>query len=251
MQLKRKKPVVVFVFGILNIVFGGLSMVIGLCCGLGLLFVYIGVRALYQQIPPQDKEELDQLWAAVASNIPGLVPVLIGSVVASLVLAILQIVGGIGLVKVQDWARRLSAFWAVLQIFSLFGFMYYQLAYQYPGFQKAQEDLNNWAKRLEQRQRQPGQPPPPRQNLNMFGAGTGNPIVDNLFEIGFNVCKIAYAAAVFIIMLLPGTAQAMARYRGEDAGFSPEQQDDSFDEDYLRRRRQLDQPPEEPRPPGY
>jgi len=236
------------VFGILNLVLGGLSLAGNLCCGLGFAMGYVAIRSVYQSVPPEGQKELDDLWQAFAKNVPGLLPVMIGQVIVALVLAVIQVVSGIGLVRVRGWGRWLCATWGLLEIILVISTMFYQLTYFYPGLQKATDDFEKWMDKQEEKQRKMGQAPPPRQKINM-GGGSGNVIADNAVSIVFSGLYLAYGALVFIFMVLPQTGKAIARYNGLDEEFPGQRQDDFYDDDYQRRRRELDQPPGGPAPP--
>ena len=102
--------------------------------------------------------------------------------------------------------------------------------------------------KMEEKQRQMGKQPAPRKNFRELGA-SGNPVADNFMLIVVDSAYIIYAAVAFIIMILPSTGQAIARYHGTTDGYQQGGQDDGYDEDYLRRRRDLGEPPPGPGPP--
>jgi hypothetical protein len=247
----RKKPVAVLVFGILNLVFGSLGLVTNLCCGLSIGGFYLMLVSVYQQAQPQDKKELEELWRAFSENVPGLVPIFIGSLVVSFLLAIMEIVSGIGLVRIRNWARWLCGVWAVLQVLTVATSLCIQIVIVAPGMQKAMEDLQKWSERQQQRDRERGknQGAPPLQFNTMGG---GNPYADNAVTVAVSSLSLIYASVAFVFMVLPQTGKAMARYNGNETPL--EDEPDVYDDDYERRRRSPEQPPDagEPRqPPGY
>jgi hypothetical protein len=247
----RKKPVAVLVFGILNLVFGSLGLVTSLCCGLSIAGFYLMLTSAYQQVGPQEKKELEDLWRAFSDNVPGLVPFFIGSLVVSFVLGIMEIVSGIGLVRIRNWARWLCSVWAVLQMATVASSLFFQIAFVGPGMQKAMEDLQKWSERQQQREREKGNnrgaPPPQFNNMG----GSGNPYADNVLTVAMSSFSVIYAGVAFVFMVLPQTGKAIALYHGEEDRL--EDQQDLYDDDYERKRRAWEQPPDnEPRqPPGY
>ena len=241
--MARKKPTAVFVFGILQIVFGSMSVAWNLCCGIGAAGIYLLLRNLYQQAPPEAQQELDEVARTFLDNVPGLIPFLIGSLVVSMLLGIVQVVDGIGLVKIRNWARWLCVAWAVVEIAVVAGGLFYQIAILSPGSEKAAQDLERWMDRMEEKQRRKGMAPAPRQKIS---TGTGNPVVDNLLSIAMSLFSLGYAALAAVFMILPGTGQAVARYNSPEDEFGPPGgPQDYYDEEFERRRRSLEPPPGE------
>lgn len=247
--MTRKKPTAVLVFGILNLVLGSISLVGNLCCGAGFALGYVAMRSIYQQAPPEAQKELDDLWAAFSNNVPGLLGVMIGQVVVAVVMGVIQVMSGIGMVRVRSWGRWLCAIWGLLEVVFVIASLFYQMTYLYPGMQKATQDFEKWMEKQEEKQRKMGQTPPPRQKFNMMGGSSGNVIADNALSIIFSGLYLGYGALVFIVMVLPNTGKAIARYNGTDGEFPGQGQDDFYDDDYQRRRRDLDQPPPDVGPP--
>jgi hypothetical protein len=244
--MTRNKPVVPLVFGILNLIFGSLGMFAYLCCGAGVALFYVTMRALWQQAPAEDKRELENLWAVLSNNVPYLVPFVIASVAAALLMALIQIVSGIGLVRIRNWGRWLCAVWGLLEVVLVVVTLTYQVVYLFPGMDKAGKDFQRWAEKQAEKNRQRGQPQPPPA----FGqGGTGSPILDNALTIVIDVFHLGYGGIAFLFMVLPQTGKAIARYQGQVDDSLEQRQDDLLDEDYQRKRRALDQPPEDWGPP--
>jgi hypothetical protein len=246
--MKRKKPIALLIFGILNLVFGGINLVMHLCCGVVAAGLFFALSSLYQQVPPQDQKELEGLWQAFSNNVPGLIPFVIASLVVSLILGLMQLVSGIGLVKIQNWGRWLCAVWGVLEVVTVSASLFYSIAILSPGMEKAVKDLDQWAEKMEQRQRKAGQAPPPRQKFTTIGSG--NVLLDNAVSIMMSVLNIGYGLAAFIFMVLPQTSQAIARYNAPAEELPPERTDDYYDEEFQRRRRLEELPPDPGGPPA-
>jgi hypothetical protein len=248
----RKKPVAVLVFGILNLVFGSLGLVASLCCGLSIAGFYLLMTSVYQQVDPPDKKELEALWRAFSENVPLLVPMVIGSLVLSFLLGLMEIISGIGLVRIRNWGRWLCGVWAVLQMMTVAGSLFFQIVIFGPGAQKATQDLQKWSEQQQQRDRQKGNNRgAPQPQFNAMGR-SGNPYADSAFTVAMSSFSMIYAGVAFVFMALPQTGKAIARYNGKPDRLEHEQ--DLYDDDYERKRRPREQPPDpgDPgQPPGY
>jgi hypothetical protein len=254
----RKKPTAVFVFGILNIVFGAMSLISFLCCGVVIGGLYGVVMSAYGNAPPEVQKDLDDLGRAFVDNVPGLVAFLIAYFAVGLMLGLMQIISGVGLVRIRPWARWMCVLWGVLEIMTIALSLFYLLAILNPGLEKAVDEMERIQERLEQKQRRQGMNPPPRQKIQR---GTGNPVVDNVLNVLFSLFSLGYAALVTVYLLLPGTGQAIARYNAPEDFGAPEDRPDYYDADFDRRRREVEPPPDlgppgepspwrEPPPPG-
>jgi hypothetical protein len=245
--MARRYPVSLMVFGIVNLLMGGAGLIgnLGWACGIGVS--YAGIRFLYQQAPPLEQRQLDELWAAARDNIPGLVVVaFILDPIVCFLLAVMQCWSGGGLIAVRNWARWMCVMWAVLRILVVLVILFYDIAYFYPGVYKFARDMDAWQQRQEERMRRAGQAP--LQQNRVSANLTGNVLLDNLVPITTKVLTMIYAAVVLAWMVLPSTAQAIYRYRhpDEESLSSPERADDYYDDEYARQRRALEEPPAGP-----
>jgi amino acid transporter len=245
--MKKTKPVVAIVLGILHIFFGSLGVICNLCGGAALIGVYVFFKALYDQAPPQEKKELDDLWQAMSASVPGLMVFVAGEMVISMVMGFVLVIAGIGLLGVKPWARSLSIIWAVGRIVVVAATLVITLAFVNPATQKFNKDMEKWVERMEKRNRPPGSGPPPKSAFSGFGS-TGNPAVDIATSLGGAVINIAYAVVVLILMLIPSTGHAFARYNNKEDDFRGDApgSEDYYDDDYQRQRREL--PPLDPPP---
>jgi len=232
------------VFGILNLVFGTIWLLVSLCCGVSFGGFYLVLHSAQQPGAPPEQQDLQGMLTAFTNNVPGFVPVLSGYLAAKVLLAVAQLVSAIGSLWIQNWARWLCALWGILEIATILFMLGYQVAVVTPSMPKVAQDMERWVEKLEQKQRQRGVVPPPRQKLDNAG-GTGNPFLDNIVLIVLGGCCVAYAGAAFIFMVLPQTGQAIARYHGKAEGLDQQRPDDLYDDDYERKRRELEQPPED------
>jgi hypothetical protein len=239
------------VFGILNLIFGTIGLLGTCCCGVGLGFVYLGVREAIRQGQQKgaapELQDFQGMLAAVSDNVPGIEAVAIGYLVATFILTLALLISGFGLIAIRPWGRWLCAVWAVLSIaVTVFGLGYMMFVFT-PAAPKMAEDMEKWAKKIEDRARQKGQQVPPRQKLNEAARTTGNPILDNLSGIIFTGFELLYPAIAFMFMVIPQTGRAIARYHANDEQQGqPSPEHDLYYGDDERRRR----PPEQP-PQGY
>jgi hypothetical protein len=219
--MPRKRPTVLTVFGILNIVFGSLGLVCYSCIGFGLVVLLGGGLGAAQD--PQlrlAKEAIDDMLR----NVPGYVPAIVISLVLGVVLALILIISGIGLLYVQGWARIICIIYSIISILSQLGALVYRLAVLNPA-------LERWANDFVMR--------------HGGGPMRENPGASNVWEIAVSVFFIGYAVALLVVMFLPQVSAAFAGWApretyerefdrgGEEADFPPPREDDRgrFEED--------------------
>src|SRR5262245_5895080 len=212
----KKRPTVVTVMGVLNIVFGGLWMLLYLCIGLLFVVIFIAFGQANVARDPQ-LNELKELWSEMTREIPGLTVFLVLTVTLSVVLAIVEIISGIGLLRMKNWARLMCIFYGVVVILTSIASLVYRFAILNPGAERAAEKL------VARRGVHMGQDPM---------EGTFN----NILEILQTVIGIAYAVILLIVMLLPSVSAAFTGRTALDES-SDRGDDEYFDEGYERRRR--------------
>jgi hypothetical protein len=234
--MARKKPVLLLVFGIINLAVGGIGLLFSLCCGAFSGLGYVGLRKLYEDAGPQDQKEWDDIWHSFSDNVPGLPPFLVAWFAAWFFLAMIQIISGIGLVRIRSWGRWLCATWGLLQFVVTAAALFYLLAVLAPGLEKSAPDLEKWWQKQEERQRAKGQPVQPRQRIDAMG-GTGNPLLDNLPMTLLSLFFLIYGGLAFVIMALPQTGKTIARYHGKDDDILQGSADRLYDDEDERRRR--------------
>jgi hypothetical protein len=197
--MPRTRPTSVTVIGILNLIFGGLSLL----CGVGLIALQLaGVESMLTnfgtrntgnnpQIAKQKElekdlsrftDETDPTWLRYASSAQGLV------------LSLLLIISGIGLLLMQAWARALSFVYAALSILSHVAHLVYLIAVTLPA---AQPILKQISARGPDEQVLAG-----LMNFGMY------------VELAVPIISLVYPAIVFMVMLRPNVAAA---FRGEMA----------------------------------
>ncbi len=203
--MARQRPTAVTVMGILNIVFGSLSLLCLACSGI-ILLIMANQSGLGNPVL--------ELFEAMRREIPGYVPVTILSLTLGVLMAVLLIVAGIGLLNMRGWGRVLSIVYGIVTILTQIGAMIYQFAYVNPAMQRVHENL------------------PPAFRGGMSGDPTFNAIMSMLGAI----LGMVYAIVLLIMMLLPGVSAAFGR-GGDNSGERYGHDRPEEGDDYERRRR--------------
>jgi hypothetical protein len=189
--MQRRRPTSVLVIAIFQLIFGGLSMICGACQAVGAA----GGDGQQFQMPgaakDPDQEKLAKLTKEVEEkDIPGKKAVNIGGQVLDWVLAIAMIASGIGLLKMQSWARVLAIGYAIISVaHKIFGVIYL-FAFVSPAMKDAVQQL----------------PADDRTKLEPF------------VTLGIVVAAVTmfvmmiYPVIVLIVMLLPSVAHAFRPY---------------------------------------
>lgn len=205
--MNGKRPTVLTVFGVLNIIFGSLGLLCNLCMG-----GFIALFAVILNQPAQDREvaKLQEMMRPLV-DAPGFAAFITASMVVGIILAAVLLFSGIGLLKVQPWARTASIFWAVTSIIIQIGSLAYTIAVVNPA-------MENWLRQVAAQAKQ-GIPPPQ------------NPAASAAQSVVGAVIGMTYAVVLLIFMFTPTVVNAFKR-RG---GIDPYDRDQEID-DYERRR---------------
>jgi hypothetical protein len=204
----RKRPTVILVMAILSITFGSLWLLLWLCVG-AMPFI------LYHLPVPQPgggtgypyRELLDLLQR----EIPGYAAVEVGNAVLGLVLSVLLILSGIGLLRMQNWARWTSVIFGGVTVVKEIAHSIFSWIYVNPVTER-------WAQELV-RKLPPGTPD-----------FSGNRILNTILEIGAVIASIAFAGVLLVVMFLPNVRAAFAGRRSGPVkaaeGYSDPEPDD-------------------------
>jgi hypothetical protein len=114
--------------GILNIVFGSLSLVCVVCLG-GSWLVGLNTDLLQQHLGVNLVEDK---WKFMNSEIPGYAAITVGGLVLGFVMGMLLLVAGIGLLYVQNWARVLSIVYGIVSLLTRSGVLVFALVLENP-----------------------------------------------------------------------------------------------------------------------
>src|SRR5690349_13696963 len=113
--MARKRPAVVTVMGILNIVLGSLFLLCNLCGGV-MLLVFLGTSAQGGGPFPGGVNPIADMWAFMGREVPAFPAVSIGELVLNFILCACLIISGIGLLNMRGWARVLALIYSVITI---------------------------------------------------------------------------------------------------------------------------------------
>ncbi len=227
--MRKRRPQSVLVTAIVNLVFGGLLLLCGVCGALGNVFVTALPHASGAATPNNSSVEMVHF---ITDHVPSYTAVMVVRGVTLVVLGILILVAGVGLLSMQGWARWLAVGYAVVAIVQELIYVLYQLIAVEPVAERHQIDIM----RL-----QPGQKPP--------GYETG---LHAGFLVGFAapllllaLVVIAQAATNLVVLLMPSTGAAFAGRGRRRRDYYEEDEDYGEDEDRsadrpVRRRRPRD-----------
>ncbi|HWY87799.1 MAG TPA: hypothetical protein VNX28_13800 [Gemmataceae bacterium] len=233
--------------GVLNIVFGSLLLLCGICFGLSLAMqlamgpIFAGQQQQMQQIMEagrrqqlqdlQDQEQAAQdekekaaiqarLKALQGQPIPkmpdmakftqdmGLQSYGIADVVTGLVLNILMVISGVGLVSVREWGRRLGLWVATLKIVRLIALYSIFILVVVPNITNAFTTMFREMFEEMAKVAQPGQHVPGPAEMGQMGQGLG--IMYSAFAIGMIVLGVIYPVIMLILLSRPHVKAACA-----------------------------------------
>jgi hypothetical protein len=190
--MPRERPTVVTVFGILNLVFGGLGLFCAICGGVMLAFMYAALSAAGS-------------GGGLNIKFPGVFTgYMIFAVVDGFIMSIVLVAGGIGLMQMQAWGRWASIFYGVVTILTSLAGLVFQIAYLNPAMEKWNRDLQADIQKQQQARGVRGAPPPPNPAAGF--SGSSNPAG----AVAGAVIGMAYSIALLIAMFLPQVSAAFA-----------------------------------------
>jgi len=218
--MPARRPTSITVFAILNIVFGSLGLACGLCGVVGQ--AASGMMTTQSTGAKGQQFDTEAFKKHMEREVPGYTIVEWGRLLLGIFLSLLLLGSGIGLLKMQLWARLACMGYGVIQILVQLGVLVYNIALVLPAIDTYFR--NNPL---------PGGITMPSWS---FVAGA---VVGALLSVTYAVILLIWAA-------LPATGRAFSQ-GALDEGRQPEQGQDYYDEDYRRERRDLppgDLPPE-------
>jgi hypothetical protein len=111
-SMQRERPTTVLVLAIFNFVLGGMGVMSMLCLGgMGALFLAMANVTP----PPGQPNPMKEVWGMYEA-IPGFIPYTIATTLLGVVLAVLLIIAGFGLLRMQTWARTICIAYAIIAI---------------------------------------------------------------------------------------------------------------------------------------
>ncbi len=190
--MPRQRTTPILVLAILHLVGGGLGLFFSLC-GCGGLVMSNALSSVTPTFPtrpgqPPPPPNAAQIMQYYDDHVPGYRAFTIGNIALSLLLDLLLIAGGIGLLKMQPWARWLSLVYAPLSILYHLASFLYSLILVMPATDKLYAQNPALAA---------------MSSFITFASGIG---------VFFALLIVIYPIAVIVILLLPSTSAA---FRGE------------------------------------
>lgn len=183
-----KRPTIISVIGILNIVFGGLGLASAVCC-LG-PSVAIGKFAADVPLPQaQGQPKMENPMGAI-NAIPGYLALQCANVAMSMVTGAILLASGIAFMKMKPWGRLAGFGYAIIAILWAVASLLYQLQVINPAMKEITEKLQ-------------GQ------------AGPNNPFLGNPTFMGIMwgfglLVSFAYPITVVVLMSLPVVKNGLA-----------------------------------------
>jgi hypothetical protein len=114
--MAKKKSTVATVFGILQIVFGGLGILSPILYFSGAQQALTSWSSGLGKAPGQPDLSQERILAELVKRVPWFKTFQVSTESADLVLCLMMIVGGIGLLQMRRWAHRLTIAYALLSI---------------------------------------------------------------------------------------------------------------------------------------
>jgi hypothetical protein len=194
--MARKRPTVVLVIGILNIIFGALGF---LCIGVGAITM-VAASQFAKAVPGSDPLELLE---RMNREIPGYSAILAVNLGCQLLLALVLLVSGIGLLYMKPWARWAGIFFSVAMILLSLASLVFTLSVANPTLKRVQAQMET------QRVRQQGEPgafaapapgPRPEQQVQEMASTVGT-IVGTVISVGY---------ALILLLILSGRSVSAA-----------------------------------------
>jgi hypothetical protein len=212
---RNRRPAIILVMAILNMVMGGFGLLCGFCAAVGNA-VGLAVLGGQQNMPGAASNEM---FDYMDKHCPGWQAVEVGRGLMFMLLGVLLIVAGIGMLKMQNWSRWLCLLCAAGIFFVCLGYAVYQVAFLMPATDKMHEDL----------ERKLGvQPTPGGQAPRRVGQVIG--------VIASSGVPIVYALVLAIVMVLPAVGEAFSRANRRRVSHDDEEEFDDRRERWPRDR---------------
>jgi hypothetical protein len=207
--MARKRPTVLAVMGILNIVLGSLFLLCNLCNGISYIFLIGGAGD--QLLKGKEFAELTELWKFLRDQVPGYTAVEASKAIVGLIASTILILGGIGLLGVRRWGRTLSILYSIVAIVVSIGSLAYTLAIVNPALERFVQAHARGAA-------QPGM----------------NNAVNSITAVVAAIISVAYAVVLLIMMLVPSVSAAFSA-PAQEQDYELERQEE--EDEYLERER--------------
>jgi hypothetical protein len=207
--MARHRSATATTLGVVNIIFGLISLALGCCVGFGLYFVH-NAPPNSNLVTAEEVEGTRDMWEFMRRDQPLFGPAVIFGCVMGFVTGAVLIVTGIGLLSQRNWARITCIIYAVFNGALLVGDVLFRLFIELPAQERWRADYL-------------------RRHPDVFFID--DPLNDMYFNqvmfIALALFSLVYMLVLVIVLLMPPVAAAFARrpvYEVED------------DDDYAPRR---------------
>jgi hypothetical protein len=208
--MSKRRPTSVLVIAILQLVFGSLGIVCNACAavgsGIGENPAFQGGGANAEQVKMNEAaKKLEEKTKEIEEQkVPGMRAYEIVSQVMGWVLSVAMIISGLGLLKMQGWARGLAIVYAIVSLLHKIVIAVYTFAFLNPAMQEALQQI----------------PAEDRKTLETITSFTF--IVANVVVFA----TMIYPFAVLVVMLLPSVGRAFRPYDPDrDLGEAEDRED--------------------------
>jgi hypothetical protein len=186
--MPAKRPTIISVIGILNIVLGSLGLLTNVCCGVvGLIFL----KVVTDMKPPADPN-LAQMFAQIKkqNEMQGNFGLQLTNIGMATVTGTLLLVCGIGFMKMKPWARRVGLVYGAIGLLWAIALPFIHAQVVGQTLEKVNEDIR--AK-----------------------TGQSNPLLEspafaNVALVMGLIFNLAYPVTMLILMLLPAVKTSLA-----------------------------------------
>jgi hypothetical protein len=196
---------------ILNMILAAYLLICGFCVGSDVAII----SAASPTAPGAGGVGSADFKATVDRESPGWAIILVAYSLMEILLAIILVVSGIGLLKMQNWARWLCLAYAALSFLLALTFTTYVLVVMQPAREHA----------LERDMDRSGQ-----TGASKAGFAVGKTVGTLTNIIGHGFLPVTYAITLGIVMLLPGVGRAFARAKRRPR-FREDEDEDEDDRD--------------------
>jgi hypothetical protein len=211
--MQQNRPTSVTVIAILQFVFGGLGLLMGICGG---GYQFAGGNKMFATAPQaaQNQQIQTQMEDFLKEKVPSAKPVQYATMALDLILCLIMIASGVGLLKLQPWGRMLAIVYAIFSILlKLFGAIY--------GFLFSIPAVTEFLEKT------PAQNP---QEAMVFNVMKATLYVTPFLSLVF----IVYPLIVLIIMMRPSIAAAFRAGPIDDSFDDREESPGTYPDDRFR-----------------
>ncbi len=180
----RQRPPAVTAIAVLNLVLGGLALVVSLYGALNVLYLLVMIPML--QTPGTNTSLLQELPSALTA-VPGLLPFLIADTTLACCLAVGLFVAGFGLLRLRRWGRWATTTFAVCWAATAVAALGYAFAVVRPA-------MLAWAAENAQTAGLPGL--------------VGDPVLNNPQILVVRLFVLAYGIAAAVVLFRPSVSAA-------------------------------------------